>query len=499
MIRLMTDISLTSTLPAADLVAVFATKTKSGFEIQNGKITAVQAKKIAAAASALKFSGNSAEIVVLPGSTIGTTGLVAVAGLGATPNHETFRKAAGVVSRNAFGLKKLAFVVDDSSVDAIGAITEGALLGAYAFNDHRSVSMSTKREPVKAISVVTTAAKNSVAKSALDRAEIVSYYVNETRNLANTAPGHLPPAKVASFASELAKEQKLKIEVLDEKMLKRKGFGGIVGVGQGSVNPPSLIRIEYRPAKPVAHIAFVGKGITFDTGGISIKPHLGMHEMKADMSGAAAVINAIAAISELNLPIAITTYAACAENMPSGSAQRPGDVVTAYGGRTVEVLNTDAEGRLVLMDALVRAQEDKPDLIVDVATLTGAAVVALGRRIAAVMANQDDLRNHVVDAAARSGESMWPLPLPSEYRVKLDSSVADIANIAEPYGGTLYGGLFLQEFIKPGQKWVHLDIAAPAFNSEGPFDYTPKGATGSAVRTLVTLAEDVAAGLLKLR
>jgi leucyl aminopeptidase len=359
--------------------------------------------------------------------------------------------------------------------------------------------MSAKREGVKAIVLVSSAAKNPLVLDAIDRAEIVSNFVNETRNLANTAPGHLPPAEVAKYATGLAKELKLNIEVLDEKMLKRKGFGGIVGVGQGSVNPPRLIRIEYRPLKPVAHIAFVGKGITFDTGGISIKPHLGMHEMKADMAGAAAVINAIAAIAELKIPVSITTYAACAENMPSGSAQRPGDVVTAYGGRTVEVLNTDAEGRLVLMDALVYAQEAKPDLVIDVATLTAAAVIALGRRIAAVMANSDDLRNHVVDAATRSGESMWPLPLPSEYRPKLDSAVADIANIAEPIGSALYGGLFLQEFIKPGQKWAHLDIAAPAFNSEGPFDYTPKGATGSAVRTLVTIAEDVASGLLKLR
>ena len=223
-----------------------------------------------------------------------------------------------------------------------------------------------------------------------------------------------------------------------------------------------------------------------------------MHEMKADMSGAAAVLSAVAAIAELGLPVQVTAFAACAENMPGGHAQRPGDVVTAYGGRTVEVLNTDAEGRLVLMDALVRAQEEKPDLIIDVATLTGAAVVALGRRIAAVLSPQDHIREHVVDAGKRSGEAFWPLPLPAEYRPRLDSSVADIANIAEPLGSTLYGGLFLQDFIKPKQQWAHLDIAAPAFNSEGPFDYTPKGATGSAVRTLVTIAEDVAAGLLKL-
>jgi leucyl aminopeptidase len=499
MILLMTQISVTPTLPATDITAVFATKEKTGFVISSGKLTSVQSKKLAAAAKSMKFSGGASELVSVPGSTISVNGIVMVVGVGENPNHETFRKAAGIIGRNSFGAKKLAIVVDDENVDAIGAIAQGALLGSYSFNVHRSESVSAKREGVKAIVLVSSSAKNPLVRDAIDRAEIVSNFVNETRNLANTAPGHLPPAEVAKYATGLAKELKLKIEVLDEKMLKRKGFGGIVGVGQGSVNPPRLIRIEYRPLKPVAHIAFVGKGITFDTGGISIKPHLGMHEMKADMAGAAAVINAIAAIAELKIPVSITTYAACAENMPSGSAQRPGDVVTAYGGRTVEVLDTDAEGRLVLMDALVYAQEVKPDLVIDVATLTGAAVIALGRRIAAVMANNDDLRSHVVDAGARSGESMWPLPLPSEYRPRLDSAVADIANIAERYGSTLYGGLFLQEFIKPGQKWVHLDIAAPAFNSEGPFDYTPKGATGSAVRTLVTIAEDVASGLLKLR
>ena len=499
MIRLMTQISVTPTLQTADITAFFATKEKTGFTICSGKLTPAQSKKLSAAAKSLKFAGTANELVSIPGSVIALNGIVMVVGVGESPNHETFRKAAGIIGRNTFGAKKLAIVVDDENLDSVGAVAQGALLGSYSFNLHRSATMSAKREGVKTIVLVSSAAKNSLVREAIDRAEIVSNFVNETRNLANTAPGHLPPAEVAKYATSLAKDLKLKIEVLDERMLKRKGFGGIVGVGQGSVNPPRLIRIEYRPLKPVAHIAFVGKGITFDTGGISIKPRQSMHEMKADMAGAAAVINAIAAIAELKIPVSITTFAACAENMPSGTAQRPGDVVTAYGGRTVEVLDTDAEGRLVLMDALVYAQEAKPDLVIDVATLTSAAVIALGRRIAAVMANNDELRNHIVDAATRSGESMWPLPLPSEYLPRLDSAVADIANIAEPIGSALYGGLFLQEFIKPGQKWAHLDIAAPAFNSEGPFDYTPKGATGSAVRTLVTLAEDVAAGLLKIR
>ena len=184
--------------------------------------------------------------------------------------------------------------------------------------------------------------------------------------------------------------------------------------------------------------------------------------------------------------------------MPDGGAQRPGDVITAFGGRTVEVLNTDAEGRLVLMDALVRAGQDSPDLILDVATLTGACVVALGRRYSGVMSPDLALSQHIVDAAGRAGELMWPLPLPGEYRVNLDSQVADIANIAEPQGGALYGGLFLQDFVAADQPWAHIDIAGPAFNSTAPFDYSPKGGTGAAVRTLVTVAEDLAAGLLQL-
>jgi leucyl aminopeptidase len=219
-----------------------------------------------------------------------------------------------------------------------------------------------------------------------------------------------------------------------------------------------------------------------------------MEWMKSDMGGAAAVIAATTVIARLGLAVDVTCWAPLAENMPSGSAQRPSDVLRIYGGTTVEVLNTDAEGRLVLADAIARASEDRPDVMVDVATLTGAQLVALGSRTAAIMSNDDTLRDEIFAAAKRAGEAMWPMPLPAELRKSMDSEVADIANMGDRYGGMLVAGLFLQEFVGEGLRWAHLDIAGPAWNEAKPHGYTPKGGTGAAVRTLVQLAEDMAAG-----
>ncbi len=238
----------------------------------------------------------------------------------------------------------------------------------------------------------------------------------------------------------------------------------------------------------------MGKGITFDSGGLSIKPAAGMETMKLDMAGAAAVLHTVVAASRLGLPVAVTGWLCLAENMPSGTAQRPSDVITIYGGRTVEVLNTDAEGRLVLADGIVAACEEDPDVLVDVATLTGAQMVALGNRVSAVMANDDDLRAQITSAADDSGEQFWPMPLPSELRPSMDSAVADIANIGDRFGGMLVAGLFLSEFVGTREDgsavpWAHLDIAGPAFNGGGAHGYTGKGGTGVAVRTLLTLAE----------
>ncbi len=331
------------------------------------------------------------------------------------------------------------------------------------------------------------------------RATVLAEAVHATRDLVNTSPNDLYPAAFADAARAAVEGLPVTVQVLDEKKLARGGYGGLVGVGQGSARPPRLVRLDYAPAGAARHVAFVGKGITFDSGGISIKPAAGMDAMKSDMSGAAAVLSAVVAAARLGLPVRVTGWLALAENMPSGSAQRPSDVITIFGGKTVEVLNTDAEGRLVLADALVAASATEPDAIVDVATLTGAQMVALGNRTSAVMANDDALRARVHDLATAAGEQFWPMPLPPELRASMDSPVADIANIGDRFGGMLVAGLFLAEFVgtRPGAEtpipWAHLDIAGPAFNQAKPHGYTPVGGTGVAVRTLLALAEDYAA------
>jgi leucyl aminopeptidase len=310
----------------------------------------------------------------------------------------------------------------------------------------------------------------------------------------NTPPNALTPSVLAASAVLAVDGLPVDVTIWDELDLVRDGCGGILAVGQGSANAPRLTRLQYAPEGATRHLALVGKGITFDTGGISIKPAANMDEMKSDMAGAAAVIGAVKAIAELDLPIRVTGWVPSAENMPSGTAQRPGDVITIYGGKTVEVLNTDAEGRLILADALGMAAEDKPDLIIDIATLTGAAVVALGARTAGVMANDDDARTTVCDAAGAAGEAMWPMPLPDDLRAALDSGTADIANIGDRMGGMLSAGVFLREFIPSGQSWVHVDIAGPSFNDKAAYGYTPKGGTGSGVRTFVQIAAEMASG-----
>ncbi|MBO0774580.1 MAG: leucyl aminopeptidase, partial [Actinobacteria bacterium] len=320
------------------------------------------------------------------------------------------------------------------------------------------------------------------------------------RDLVNTGPSDLVPAALAAEAERVAAASGLAAEVLDEHALAAGGYGAILGVGQGSAHPPRLVRLEYAPpgqAGAARTLVLAGKGITFDSGGLSLKPPKSMEWMKSDMGGAAAVLAALQALAALRPAVRVIGYLAIAENMPSGTAQRPSDVLTSYGGTTIEVLNTDAEGRLVLADALARSAEDSPDLVVDVATLTGAQLVALGPRIAGVMSNDDAVRDAVVAAARRAGEQAWPMPLPDELRKNLDSQVADLANVGpDRNGGMLLAGLFLREFVPAGVRWAHIDIAGPAFNQGAPHGYTPKGGTGAATRTLVQLALDVADGRL---
>jgi leucyl aminopeptidase len=421
------------------------------------------------------------------------TGVGPLAGRAAV-DAEVLRRAAGSAVRQLAGLGKVVLALPVADAAALSAVAEGALFGAYAYRRYRTGDRS--KAPVEAI-IVTGAGAGS--RNVVRRAKVVADAVHGTRDLINASPADLYPAAFATEAQQAVADLPVQVTVLDERRLARGGYGGLIAVGQGSARPPRLVKLEYAPAGATTHVALVGKGITFDSGGLSIKPAGGMDAMKSDMSGAAAVLHTVAAVAELGLRLRVTGWLALAENMPSGTAQRPSDVITIRGGRTVEVLNTDAEGRLVLADALVAAGELEPDVIVDVATLTGAQVVALGSRTSAIMSNDDDLRGRVHRIAEAVGEQFWPMPLPPELRASMDSRVADIANIGDRFGGMLVAGLFLKEFV-PGRgtegdarqtPWAHLDIAGPAFNTGSAYGYTPPGGTGVAVRTLIGLCEDL--------
>jgi leucyl aminopeptidase len=419
---------------------------------------------------------------------IAAVGIGAPAGTAAPFDGEALRRAAGAAVRALTTGKPLRVALALPARDGAEAeaVALGALLGAYTFGRYTG-----KQQDTELILLGVDTAK------AADRARVLAAAMTLVRDLVNTGPSDLYPATFAGEAERVAGAAGLDIEVLDEKALAEGGYGGLTGVGQGSVNPPRLVRLAYAHPDAAKTVVLAGKGITFDSGGLSLKPAKSMEAMKSDMGGAAAVLAAVAAVAELGPAVNVVGYLCIAENMPSGTAQRPSDVISIYGGRTVEVLNTDAEGRLVLADALARSGADSPDLLIDVATLTGAQLVALGPRIMGVMANDDAVRDGVVDAARRGGEEAWPMPLPEELRKGLDSAVADIANVTpERNGGMLVGGLFLREFVPDGVRWAHLDIAGPAFHDGEPYGYTPKGGTGAAVRCLVQVALDVADGRL---
>ena len=459
---------------------------------------------LAATVAALGGTGAVGEVTKLAGDRRAKAPVIVAVGLGDVRSdgayeHETLRRAAGAGMRALAGTARVAVALPARDPAAGGAVAEGALLGGYSFDRYRVTSRDKIKPAAEEITIVTPAAKDKATKAAAQRASVVVDAVHLVRDLVNMPPGDLPPAELAGAAVAAVRGLPVETTVLDEQALRKGGYGGIIGVGQGSANPPRLVRLHYRARRAKAHLALVGKGITFDSGGLSLKPVGSMEWMKSDMAGAGAVVGATAAIARLGLPIRVTTWAALAENMPSGSAQRPSDVLRTYGGRTVEVLNTDAEGRLVLADALAAASEEQPDVIIDVATLTGAQLVALGARTAAVMANDDALRSAVHQAADEAGEAMWPMPLPEELRASMDTEVADIANMGEKFGAMLVAGLFLKEFVGEGIPWAHLDIAGPSFNQKPPYGYTPKGGTGSAVRTLVRVAERLAEGSLLAR
>ncbi|MEU6380775.1 leucyl aminopeptidase [Streptomyces sp. NPDC046909] len=458
--------------------------------------------KLAGVLETLGAAGAEGEVTKLPAPSGFKTPLVLAVGLGPEPekdssfDSEALRRAAGAAARALSGAKKAAFALPLADAADAGAIAEGALLGAYSFDAYKENGKDPKngKAPLAEVSLLGGKPRDRAYKAAVERALAVAEELNRARDLINTPPNDLYPEAFAAVALAAGKEHGIKVQVLDDKALVKGGYGGILGVGGGSEAKPRLVKLTYTSAKAKKHLALVGKGITYDSGGISLKPAGHNETMKCDMSGAAAVFAAIVAVARLGLEVNVTGWLALAENMPSGSAVRPGDVLRMYSGKTVEVLNTDAEGRLVLADALWAASEEKPDAIVDVATLTGAMMLALGSRTFGIMANDDAFRSAVHEAAEEVGEPAWPMPLPEHLRKGMDSPTADIANMGERMGGGLVAGLFLREFVGEGITWAHLDIAGPAFNEGGPFGYTPKGGTGTAVRTLVRLAELTAAG-----
>lgn len=424
----------------------------------------------------------------LPAQSVVGVGLGSAADLDA----EQIRRSAGVAARALGGVGTAATTL---SVLDLSAATVGFALGAYSFTEFKSErpTPGAASHPVENITLLVEPAATKAAEAELASAQIVAEAVAAARELVNTPPSHLYPAEFALRAKNLADEAGLKVQILDDKALEKGGYGGIIGVGKGSSRPPRLVRISYSSGKTDAKkVALVGKGITFDTGGISIKPAAGMENMTSDMAGAAAVIATVVAAARLELSLDVTATVPMAENMPSSTAQRPGDVLTQYGGTTVEVLNTDAEGRLVLADAIVRACEDEPDYLIDTATLTGAQMVALGNRTPGVMGT-DAFRDRVARLSQEIGENGWAMPMPAELRSDLDSKVADLANITNHrWGGMSAAAIFLREFVPEGIEWAHLDVAGPAYNTSGPWGYTGKGGTGVPVRTILAVLGDIA-------
>ncbi|MEE1669072.1 leucyl aminopeptidase [Streptomyces sp. NPDC003631] len=491
----------------ADAIVVGVAKGAEGPVVAPGAETVDQAYdgRLAATLQTLGASGVEGEVTKLPAPSGFKAPVVVAVGLGAEPEKdgaysaESLRRAAGSAARALAGSKKAVFALPVADAADLGAVAEGALLGAYSFDTYKENGKNAKggkngKTPLGEVALLGGKPRDKAHKAAVDRAVAVAEELNRARDLINTPPNDLNPAAFADIAQSAAKEHGLKVQVLDEKALTKGGYGGILGVGAGSASAPRLVKLSYTNSKADKHLAFVGKGITYDSGGISLKPAGHNETMKCDMSGAAAVFAAVVAAARLGLEVNVTGWLALAENMPSGSATRPGDVLRMYSGKTVEVLNTDAEGRLVLADALWAASQENPDAIVDVATLTGAMMLALGSRTFGIMSNDDGFRTAVHETAQEVGEEAWPMPLPEHLRKGMDSPTADIANMGERMGGGLVAGLFLKEFVGEGITWAHLDIAGPAFNEQGPFGYTPKGGTGSAVRTLVRLAEQTAAG-----
>ncbi|KLI08897.1 aminopeptidase A [Mycolicibacterium conceptionense] len=492
------NVTVSASLPKRKSDAVLIVPVVSGPDddsnatvVGNPFLDAEAVGEIEVALAALGAKGGTDQVTRVLAPSLPVASVLAV-GLGKPRDEwpaEVIRRAAGTAARSLNGTEKVVTTLSDIDLEAA---VEGLILGSYRFSDFRSTKTAPKDAGLTAI-VALAADTKAATKNQAQRAADIASAVATARDFVNTPPSHLFPDEFAKRAKALGVAAGLEVEVLDEKALAKAGYGGIVGVGKGSSRPPRLVRLTHRGAgKKPKRVALVGKGITFDTGGISIKPAANMHHMTSDMGGAAAVIATVVLAAKQNLPIEVIATVPMAENMPSATAQRPGDVLTQYGGITVEVLNTDAEGRLILADAIVRACEDNPDYLIETSTLTGAQTVALGARTPGVMGS-DEFRDRVAALSQAVGENGWAMPLPEELKDDLKSTVADLANVSgSRYAGMLVAGTYLREFVADGVEWTHIDIAAPAYNTGGPWGYTPKGGTGVPTRTMFAVLEDIA-------
>jgi leucyl aminopeptidase len=436
------------------------------------------------------FEGKPGETLLVPlaGRMAAKAALLVGVGKRADQTVDGLRRAAAVIARRATKVNHVATTLVAAAPDSVDAaaaaqaVAEGVLLGAYQFLEYKSEA---KPSELRQVTVV----GGAEVKRGVDRGDAIAHAVIWARDMINEPSGEKSPVEFAAATRKLLSGKGVTVTVLTDAQIKSQRLGGLVGVGQGSSRPPRFVKIEYNPGgRAAGKLALVGKGVVFDSGGLSLKTAAGMETMKTDMSGAAAVVGAMSVLRDLGVKSRVTGYVPLVENMPSGTAIRPGDVLKIRNGKTVEVLNTDAEGRLILADALSLATEDKADAIVDLATLTGACLVALGEKIAGLMGNDDSWNAQVRAAADRAGEPVWPLPLPKEYRKLIDSEIADIKNVSSGgYGGALTAGLFLQEFVGD-TPWTHLDIAGPA-RAGSDDGYLVKGGTGFGVRTLVELVE----------
>ncbi|MCA1830202.1 MAG: leucyl aminopeptidase [Actinobacteria bacterium] len=435
-----------------------------------------------------EFKGKLGEVIAAP--TLGKIPAkqVLFVGLGneGEADVSVARKAGATVARKAGGARSVATTIpsgiDAPAGDAAGAFAEGVLLASYRFERYKAEQTN---KPNRISSVTFAGGVDAKAlKERVARAQAVAEGTALARDLVNTPAGDLTPETFAAEARAVAKNG-LKITVLDEKQLKARKFGGLLGVGAGSVNPPRMIELRYDATGAKRTVALVGKGITFDSGGINLKPSDGLDWMKMDMGGGAAVLGTMLTISKLKPKVNVRAYICSAENMPGGRALKPGDVITQYGGKTVEIGNTDAEGRLVMADGIVLAKEHGADVVIDIATLTGAMMIAVGHHMFGVIGEPREETRKMVDAAERAGEPAWELPLFKGYRDVIESEIADLRNISNRNvgGGAIVAGLFLKEFAGD-TPWIHLDIAGPAKSDADRFE-VPKGATGVGVRTLV--------------